>query len=150
MLANLKKLGYGSDTFERDLTMFWLNGDLVVSPMEQLDFLRRMFRYELPVKRAHVDVVKRALLMPEGAITNAAGRHPFPLAWPKGTRLIAKTGNTRVADERVSWLVGDITANGREYVFVSRVRAAASDEVPTTAGADVARKHLDAIAVKQR
>ena len=150
MLANLEKIGYGSDRYEGEQTAFWVNGDLEISPAEQLDFLRRMFRYELPVKRANVDIVKRALLMPEGVITNAAGRHPFALSWPKGTRLIAKTGNTRVRGERVSWLIGHLTSNGREYVFVSRLRAPEAQDVPTIAGAEVARKHLNAIAAQRR
>lgn len=41
MREQLAKVRFGSDTFERELT--WTNGDLVVSPEEQLDFLRRMF-----------------------------------------------------------------------------------------------------------
>ena len=34
-----------------DVTDFWLNGDLQVSPAEQVAFLRRMFTYDLPVDR---------------------------------------------------------------------------------------------------
>lgn len=142
MREQLAKVRFGSDTFERELTSFWTNGDLVVSPEEQLDFLRRMFRYELPVPRAHVDVVKASLLMPEGSITNAAGTHAFPLAWP-GATLRAKTGNTRVGEERVSWLVGHVEWQGKEYAFVGRKRAA--EGLPTTAGAEVALRALNRI-----
>lgn len=149
MLANLKKLGYASDTFEGELTAFWINGDLEISPAEQLNFLRRMFLYQLPVARAHVDVVKRALLMPPGKLTNAAGTHEFPLTWPAGTRLIGKTGNTRVGEERISWLIGHLESKGRQYVFVSRVRASAETALASTAGAEIARKHLNAIAARR-
>jgi beta-lactamase class D len=140
MLAELGRLRYGTDTFERELTTFWNNGDLAVTPAEQLDLLRRMFRYELPASRANVDAVKASLLMPEGSITNAAGTHPFAIAWPKGTIVRAKTGNTRHGDGRVSWLVGHLESNGKEWVFVARKRG---EGLNTTAGAELARRMLD-------
>lgn len=139
----LGKLQYSTDTFERDPTYFWLDGDLVISPREQLDFLSRLFRFELPVERRHVDVLKQILVMPPGRISNAAGLHGFPLAWGDGVVVRAKTGNTRVGDERVSWLVGHLSDGSTEYVFVSRV--CAPHELSTVAGAAVALRHLNAI-----
>jgi beta-lactamase class D len=131
MTASLKKLRYGSDTFEQELTSFWVNGDLVISPQEQLDFLRRMMRYELPVRREHVDAVKAALRMPPGKITNASGTHDFAL---NASVVRAKTGRTRVGEERVNWVVGQFETAGREYVFVSRVRD--RKDIPVTAATD--------------
>lgn len=136
MLASLKKLGYGSDTYEGEQTSFWVNGELVVSPAEQLTYLRRMYRYELPAARANVEAVKAAMRMPEGAVTMARGTHPFPVAGV----VHAKSGNTTVAGERVSWLVGHLARGGKEYVFVARKRGSAS--LPGTAGADLALREL--------
>lgn len=141
MVANLKKIAYARDTFDDDVTLFWTNGDLVVTPREQLAFMRRMMRYELPVKRRNADIVKEAMLMPAGKITNAAGIHDFAIRWPKNAVVRAKTGNTTTDGERVSWLIGHLQAGKREYVFVGRVRAKGS--LPTTAGADVARRMLN-------
>lgn len=140
MLRGLKKIRYGSDTFERDVTSFWVNGDLLVSPREQLTFLRRLFRYELPHARKHVHIVKAALLMPPGKITNAAGVHDFALTAPNAI-VRAKTGNTTVDGERSSWIVGLIEVRGRQYVFVARARAESG--LPGTAGLELARKHLN-------
>lgn len=143
MRESLKEFGYAGDAFEGDLTLFWLNGDLVVSPQEQLAFLRRFARYELPVDRQHIDAVKAALLMPGGSITNASGTHDFALNWAGPLIVRAKTGNTTVGDESVSWLVGHIEANSRQYVFVSRVRD--HEQLSGTAGADLARRVLNAV-----
>jgi beta-lactamase class D len=140
MRAALKKLGYGSDSFEGELTRFWVNGDFVISPAEQLRFLERMMRYELPLRREHVDAVKRAFLMPSGKITNAAGSHDFALT-SSPTVLHAKTGNTNVDGERVSWLIGHLEVKGRQYVFVSRKRARGA--LPGTAGLELARRMLN-------
>jgi len=137
MTAQLQRLRYAKDTFDDDLTNFWNNGELLVTPGEQLDFVRRLFRYELPASRANVDAVKASLLMPEGSITNASGTHAFlPNKVVHG-----KTGNTRVNGERVSWLVGHLEMDGREYVFVARKRV--KGELPGTAGVELAKRMLE-------
>ena len=142
MKQSLTELGYAQDTFEDDVTSFWLNGDLVVSPDEQLRFLHRLVRYELPVDRRIIDAVKAAFTMPPGKITNAAGVHDFGLTWPRLRVLRAKTGYTRVGDERVSWIVGHIETDARQFVFVSRVRA--QEDIPPTASIDLALRVLNA------
>jgi beta-lactamase class D len=142
MLAWLKRLGYGTDSYEGEQTMFWLNGDLAVSPVDQLDFMARLVRYQLPVERRHVDVVKAAFTMPASAITNATGTHPFELKWPAPLVVRAKTGNATVAGERVSWVVGHVESRGRGWVFAARVRG--GSDVPGQAGADLALRTLNA------
>jgi beta-lactamase class D len=54
----------------------------------------------------------------------------------------AKTGNTTVAGERISWIVGHVESRGRGTVFVVRVRGAG--DVPTQAAADLALRTLNA------
>ena len=142
MRAWLKRLDYGSDSYEGEQTMFWLNGDLAVSPVEQLDFISRLVRYELPAQRRHVDAVKAAFTMPAGAITNATGTHPFDLKWPAPLIVRAKTGNATVAGERVSWVVGHVESGNRGWVFAARVRGGSG--VPGQAGADLALRTLNA------
>lgn len=62
MLQQLEKLRYADDVFDGELTEFWLNGDLVVSPEEQLRFLADFGRGGLNVRRAHREAVKAALV----------------------------------------------------------------------------------------
>lgn len=142
MLAGLEKLDYAADSFDGELTMFWLNGQLAVTPLEQVRFLGRLLRYELPVEGRHVDAVKVGFLMPDGKITNAAGLHDFALAGPEPRVVHAKTGNATAGEENVSWLVGQVEAQGKRYVFASRVRS--SETLPSTAGAELARRALEA------
>jgi beta-lactamase class D len=141
MLAWLKRLGYGSDTYEGEQTSFWLNGDLVVSPLEQLDFLSRLVNNTLPAERKNSEIVKAAFRMPGGAITNATGTHPFALTWPAPLVVHAKTGNTTVAGERVSWIVGYVESRGRTSLFVARARGG---ELSNQAGAELALRTLNA------
>lgn len=138
MREGLKALQYAADTFDGDVRTFWLNGDLVVSPAEQLTFLQRLFAGRLPMTAANSAVVANALRMPNGRILLAAGSHPFSLDWPTTTIVHAKTGNTQVRGEYVSWLVGALELEGTRYVFAARARSRARLEA--TAGADVARR----------
>ena len=140
-LERLRAFEYGSRTFNGAVDAFWLNGDLTISPREQAAFLKRMFRYELPIDRRHVETVKAAMTMPRGKLSNASGVHDFPLRWPDAVARL-KTGNGTVNGERVSWLVGEVESGGRAYVFASRVRSSAR-ALETTAGADVALRVLN-------
>jgi beta-lactamase class D len=144
-LQHLRAFAYGSQSFAREVDRFWINGDLTISPREQVAFLKRMFSDDLPVDRRHIETVKAAMTMPPGKVLNAAGTHPFPLAWPQGTIVRLKTGNGGVADERASWVIGAIESGGRSYVFASRVRSS-TRPLPTTAGADLAVRVLNTIA----
>jgi len=143
-LEYLRLFRYGSATFGHDVTDFWLNGDLQISPVEEVAFLRRMLSYELPVDRVHVDTVKADLTMPRGTFVNAAGVHDFVLRWPAETIVRVKSGNGTVKGEQVSWLVGALETGGRQYVFASRARGAAGT-LGTTSGADLALRVLNTL-----
>ncbi len=141
-LEHLQAFHYGSATFAHDVSNFWLNGDLQISPLEQIAFLRHLFSYDLPVERRHIDTVKADLEMPRGKIVNAAGEHDFPLRWPADTIVRVKTGNGTVSGERVSWIVGELESGGRQYLFAVRKRATALDMF---AAADLAARVLSAL-----
>lgn len=141
MLDGLLRLEYSRDSFDGDLTRFWLDGDLQVTPEEQLRFLRQLAANELPVRQAHMDAVKRAMLMPAGKVTLAAGSHPLLLQVPGLGGVYAKTGNAAVEGENVSWLVGFLEVRGRTYVFASRVRSA--ERLAATDGVALAQAMLN-------
>ncbi len=143
MRQGLTSLGYAADTFDGDISTFWLNGDLVVSPLEQLAFLPRVFSGTLPTAAGPVSTVTNAIRMPTGQIVNASGSQPFALNWPSSTVVRAKTGNTRANGEQVSWLVGALELKGINYVFVARARSSAT--LARTAGIAVAARGLNAL-----
>ena len=141
-LAHLRAFSYGSQTFSGPVDRFWLNGELTISPREQIAFLKRMYSYQLPIARHHVDTVIAAMTMPPGKISNAAGVHDFVLASPAPV-VRAKNGNGTVKGERASWVIGEVESEGRRFVFASRVRSS-TRELKTTAGADLALPALRA------
>lgn len=141
-LESLRAFQYGSATFAHHVTAFWLNGDLQISPLEQVAFLKKMFADELPVERRHVDTVKAAMIMPPGKYQNAMGVHDLALRWPAGTIVRVKTGSGAVNGERSLWLVGALETGGQSYVFASRVRQPGTPSA--NAAADLAVRVLNA------
>jgi beta-lactamase class D len=141
MTAQLRAFAYSGDTFE-GTGDFWVNGDLEVSALEQLAFVQRFFDGTLPVSKANLAMVRDALRMPAGEVLLAGGPQPFVLDWP-GVMVRAKAGNTLVRGERVSWLVGAVDADGIRHLFAARARSAGA--LPPTAGAEVARRGLNAL-----
>jgi len=110
----LRKLSYGNADASGASTTFWLDGALSISPEEQRDFLLRLYRDELPVKRSAMETVRRILVQPKDSVVDARGEHPFPSG---GATLSAKTGGV----SGVRWLVGHVRRGGRAWVFVSCV-----------------------------
>lgn len=142
MQESLSRFAYAADSYEGEQTEFWLNGDLVVTPYEQLGFLMGLMDGFLLVAPAHVEALNDAFLMPRGKVTMATGEHDFDLRVPGLGAVHAKTGNTRVDGEFVSWLVGYFDSGGKRYLFVARARSA--ETLPATAGADLAARVLNA------
>jgi beta-lactamase class D len=83
--AYMRKIGYGNavSTGEKP---FWVEGDLAISANEQISFLRRLYRNELPFRVEHQRLVKDVMV-------NEAGRD-----WI----LRAKTGWSG----KIGWWVG--------------------------------------------
>lgn len=117
----LKAFAYGNQDASGPLTSFWLGESLLISPQEQLDFLRRFFEGRLPVREEAARVVREILVQPQGHVVNALGEHPLAAPWPEGTIVYAKTGSGDAEGRPVRWLVGRVERGDREWIFVSRV-----------------------------
>lgn len=88
--AYLEKLGYGNRAVGDDVATFWLDGSLRISAVEQMAFLRRLYRNQLPFAVEHQRLVKDVMIV-------EAGRD-----WI----LRAKTGWQARTGHHVGWWVG--------------------------------------------
>lgn len=98
------KLGYGNAKVGTQVDTFWLTGPLLISPVEQLDFLQRFATGTLPVSERSRAIVQDCLVLEkrEGAVLRGKTGWGFP-----GT-----------ADE-VGWFVGYVEREGaRSYIAV--------------------------------
>ena len=88
--AYLEKLDYGNRTVGDAVDVFWLDGSLLISALEEVAFLRRLYRNELPFAVEHQRLVKDVMI-------NEAGRD-----WI----LRAKTGWQARLERQIGWWVG--------------------------------------------
>lgn len=116
----LQRFGYGNTDTSGEITTYWVNGTLRVSPDEQLAFLRKFYGGTLPVSKTYVDQLQGAMEQAPGTIENARGITRLAAQWRPGIKLNSKTGATTIASgESVSWLVGRLTVDQRQIVFAS-------------------------------
>lgn len=86
----LRRIGYGNADPSGGVDRFWLDGGLRISAHEQVGFLKRLFRNELPFRVEHQRLVKDIMIV-------EADRN-----WI----LRAKTGWGARGDPEVGWWVG--------------------------------------------
>lgn len=102
--------GYGNKNIgDADrVDIFWLEGPLEISALEQAVFLTRLAMGELPAAQANIDTVKEITLFKESA----------------GKTLHAKTGTSgRIYDPPIGWWVGWVEekATGRVWSFALNI-----------------------------
>jgi beta-lactamase class D len=95
----LSRMKYGNSRTGPDVTTFWLNGDLRISAREQIAFLKKLVREDLPFKKAHLQTLKKIMTVEET---------------PAYT-LRAKTGWTGA--NGIGWYVGYVETKGTTWLF---------------------------------
>ncbi len=106
MRAWLRRLGYGSMTTGDAVDRFWLDGTLTISADEQVAWLDRLRRGDLPVSSRSRDILLDVMtVIAEG-----------------DTKLFGKTGTVGKGDAAVlGWFVGFVRRDGREHVFALNI-----------------------------
>jgi beta-lactamase class D len=101
MREGLDRLDYGNRDIGGGIDLFWLQGSLRVSAMEQVDFLRKLAEGGLAMSQRSQRLVRHALIVEKT---------------PAYT-LYAKTGTANPAKDPVSWWVGWIEKKGRPAAY---------------------------------
>jgi beta-lactamase class D len=80
----LSKLNYGNQQLGPAVDMVWMDGGLLISAEQQLEFFDRLRQNQLPIRSHHIDAVKATLLAFEqdgvkvygktGSLPNASGK----------------------------------------------------------------------------
>ncbi|MDJ0835605.1 MAG: penicillin-binding transpeptidase domain-containing protein [Acidobacteriota bacterium] len=98
MQRQLDRLAYGNRDIDGGLTDFWLDSSLAISPDEQVDFLTKLVRNELPFQRKHMQQVREMMVLERA----------------DGYTLHGKTGSD---GQGLGWLVGYVQRGERVFVF---------------------------------
>ena len=97
----LDKLDYGNTDMKGGIDLFWLQGGLRISAMEQVEFLRKLSEGELAMTQRSQRLVRNALVVEKK---------------PAYT-LYAKTGSSGAVENPVSWWVGWIERKGKPAAY---------------------------------
>lgn len=102
----LNKFNYGNQDISGGLTKFWLDSSLKITAEEQIDFLNRMYRNQLPVSPKSLEIVKKIIVQEKSDSTVFSGK--TGTANQKGT---------------LGWFVGHLASQGKEFTFATNIEA---------------------------
>jgi len=102
----LDQCSYGNRDISGGIDQFWLNSSLKISPIEQVNFLEKLYQEKLPFDKGVQKTVKRMLIQQEG----------------DNYILYGKTGSTGMQNNHsVGWYVGFVAVQGHPYVFATNL-----------------------------
>ena len=102
----VKRLRYGNEDASGPVNNFWLNSSLRISADEQVEFLKRLHREELPVSKRSTAIVKDIIKLEE----------------TPDYRLSGKTGGGPLGENRyLGWFVGYVETKDNTYFFATEI-----------------------------
>ncbi len=101
----LTDLDYGNQTMGDRVDLFWLDGSLQISAVEQIAFLRKLYNDELPFQREHIDILKEIM------VTQRTEHHT----------IYAKAG-WAATKPQVAWYVGFVESGEDTWLFATNMR----------------------------
>ena len=96
---------YGNLDLSQTDDDFWNFGAFAVSPLNQVEFLKKMYEGKLPFSKRNIDIVKNVMQTEQEA----------------DCTIYAKTGWTREGGINTGWWVGYIENKNGTYFFASRL-----------------------------
>ena len=97
----LKKFDYGNQQIGDSIHQFWLNGNLQISPLEQLSFLYKLKSKKLDLREEVYEQLKKIMFV------ETIG----------GANIYAKTGWGFDGKKDIGWYVGYVEKNNNTYLF---------------------------------
>lgn len=97
---------YGNKKTGPEIDMFWLRGDLRITPFQQIEFIIKLFNNELPFKLHNIEIVKKIMVMEETSECT----------------LRAKTGwALNISGNDIGWYVGYLECKDNTYIFANNI-----------------------------
>lgn len=108
----LQLFEYGNQDLSWGLTKAWLGSSLKVSPKEQVDFLQKIIRKEIPVSTDAIQKAKSLFFVDN---------------LPGGWKLFGKTEFGHDEDLEIGWFVGWIEKENKVLIFAYNIRDIKTD-----------------------
>jgi beta-lactamase class D len=102
----VQKLDYGNLRIDSvNIDKFWLEGESRISQMEQIDFLRRLYNFELPISERTKNIMKKIMLIEK----------------TEQYKLSGKSGLSNDNEKYNGWFVGYIELKNSTYLFATNL-----------------------------
>jgi beta-lactamase class D len=112
MKEYIRKLQYGNMDISGGVDKFWLEGGLKISQYEQIDFLKKLYQYNLPFSKRNIDIVKSIIILEDST----------------GYKLSGKTGWAIRKGNNTGWFVGYIEKGDDVYFFATNIESDKQDD----------------------
>ncbi|SMF93783.1 beta-lactamase class D [Methylomagnum ishizawai] len=110
----LRRMDYGHLQTPFETTTFWLDGSLQISPLEQIAFLKKLYRRSLPFGAAAYEGLRQIML--------AEATPDF--------KLYAKTGWAARMQPQVGWYVGYVETLSEVWLFALNMNIHGEQDLP--------------------
>lgn len=97
----LARFEYGNQDISGSLTNFWLGSSLKISADEEVEFLKHLWRGELPTSKRAMELTRKIM---------------YQETSPSGMRLCGKTGSHVTSASALGWFVGHLEGKEGEYL----------------------------------
>ncbi|MGB1242659.1 MAG: class D beta-lactamase [Chitinophagales bacterium] len=112
MKSWVEKVKYGNQDISEKIDNFWLEGNLRITPKEQINFLARLHNNDLPFSQRNMDIVKKILIIEQN--------DQFTMR--------AKTGWAQLFEPQIGWWVGYIETGDNAYFFCINIDIAEEEQ----------------------
>lgn len=104
----VQETGYGNQLIEGDISSYWINSSLKISPIEQVEMLMKLYYNQLEFSPENINAVKDSIRL---------------YSTDKGT-ISGKTGTEEVNGKNTSgWFIGYIERNNHVYFFAANIQS---------------------------
>ncbi|MDQ1353507.1 MAG: beta-lactamase class [Acidobacteriota bacterium] len=118
------KADYGNRNISDQIDTFWLEGELLISARQQVEFLEKLYKNQLPFSKRNMDIVKEIMMIEQG-----------------GTYILrGKTGWAARVSPQIGWFVGWLETPNNVYFFALNIDIVNRKDV--NARIDIAKRVL--------
>jgi len=103
---------YGNEDISGGIDLFWLEGGLKISPDEQIEFQKKIYKNETSFSQRSVDILKKIMIYEQ----------------TDDYTLRAKTGWGMRFENQVGWFVGFVEKDDNVYFFTTNLETQTPDE----------------------
>ena len=110
----IRKIGYGNEIVNANLSTYWMQGALKISPVEQVELLTSLHNNRFDFAPENINAVKNSICLSSSENFSSEGKNFY-----------GKTGTGRVDGQDVNgWFVGLLETAGNTYFFAANIQAA--------------------------